>query len=122
MVEVTFVQALYNKVSRIPVAFYDFQCFLINVLSGEILSDTAVVRIRKLCAVIFLVKEIINVDIVYISLYIFQIDIIFLAALLLFLVQIFLFFLFLFFGVIFVGFFEPLVSQDLRNCDALLRL
>jgi hypothetical protein len=77
MVQVAPVQTFYNEIARISEVFNHFQGFFVDILSGKVLCDTAVVCIGEFGAVDLLVEKVIHVHVVDVPLYTFEVDIVF---------------------------------------------
>ena len=133
MVDVAAVEALDDELAGEAEVVANGEGLLINVLRREVLRNTAVVRVRELDFVVFMVKEIVHINIVDVALNVFEVDVILtslasplpvgatLAALLAVLVAvsvILLFFLLL--GLVLVGLLEPGVRENLGHGEALL--
>ena len=80
MINVAPIQTFYNKLPRISKVFAYFQSFFINVLTCEVFSDAAVVRVAQLRLVVFMVEQIVDVNIIYVPLYVSKVDVTSLAA------------------------------------------
>lgn len=129
MVDVAAVEALDHELTRETEVFADLKGLFVYVLAREVLGDAAVVSVAKLDFVVFVVKQVVNVHIVYVTLDVLQVDVIslvvsvFLLALAICAISS-LALLSVFFagGLSVVGFLEPWVHQDLRYCQALVWL
>jgi hypothetical protein len=73
MVNVAPIKALDHKRAGVPKVLAHFKSLLVDVLCGEIFSDAAVVCVAQFCPVKSIIKQVVNIDIVYISLYFFQV-------------------------------------------------
>lgn len=68
MVKVTAVKALDHELAREAEVLANLESFFINVLRREVLSDAAVVSVRQLSGVVFIIEQVVHVHIVNISL------------------------------------------------------
>jgi hypothetical protein len=75
MIYVSSVKAFYEELSWEPKILANLQSFFIYVFRREIFCDAAVVGVAQLYFVVFMIKKIINVNIVYVTLDIFEVNI-----------------------------------------------
>ena len=121
MINITPVQALNHKLPWEPEVFADCKSFLVNILCWKIFRYATVICITELYFVIFVVEQVIDVDIVNISLEVLYIyvglfvitrvssngSIVILSIFIIDIIFI------LFVGLIFIGFFEPSMWENL---------
>jgi hypothetical protein len=103
MVDVAAIQTFHQELSWESKVFAGSECFLVYIFSGKVLRDTTVVGVTQLCFVMSVVKQVINVHVVYIPLDFFHIHFVFLGFCLLFVT------LFTTAIRIIIGFFQPRV-------------
>lgn len=75
MVDVSTIQALDHELSREAKVFAYLKCLLVDVLSREIFCDAAIVCVGKLSSVNLIVEEVVNINIVHITLDALQIGV-----------------------------------------------
>jgi hypothetical protein len=75
MIYITAVQAFYHELAREAEILANSKCFFIYVLCRKILCDAAIVCVRELCSVYLIIEEVVNVNIVHITLDAFEIDV-----------------------------------------------
>ena len=76
MVYVPSIQALDHEMPWKTKVLAHLQCFLIDILRGEVLSDAAVVSIAQLDLVVLVVEQVVHIDIVHVALDAAQVNII----------------------------------------------
>ena len=74
MVDITTIQTFDHKVPRETEIFANFYRFFIKNLRSEVFSDTAIVYVTQLVFIVFMIKQVVNIDIVYIALDTCQVD------------------------------------------------
>jgi hypothetical protein len=70
MIYVSSVKALNQELPWEPEIFTYLQSFLIDIFRREVLCDAAVIGVAQLYLVVFMVKQVVNIHIVYITLYV----------------------------------------------------
>jgi hypothetical protein len=73
MVNVAPIEALYHKRTRVPKVLANLQCLLVDVLCCKVFRDTTVVCVAQFRPVKSIIKQVVNIHVVYIPLYFFQI-------------------------------------------------
>jgi hypothetical protein len=68
MIDIATVETLNHECSGEPKVLTYFECLFINVLCREVFGDTAVICIGQLCVVVLIIKEVIDINIVNITL------------------------------------------------------
>jgi len=76
VVNITAVQALYQELTGEPEVLAYCQGLLVDVLRREVLGDAAVVGIAQLNPIVFVIEEVVNIDIVHIALDVAEVDIV----------------------------------------------
>lgn len=80
MINVATIQTFHNELPRISKVLAYFQGFFVNVLICEVFSDAAVVRVTQLRLVVFMVEQIVDVNIIDVPLYVSKVDVTSLAT------------------------------------------
>ena len=70
MVNVTTIQTFYHKLARESKVFANLKGFFIDILTCEVFSDATVVCVAQLYFVNLMVKQVVDVNVVYIALYV----------------------------------------------------
>lgn len=126
MVNISSVQALNQELAWEPEVFTHLQSFLVDVLGREVFSNAAVVSVAQFDFIIFMVEEVVDVNIVHVSLNILEVNIRFLVSIasfaLAFSISLFVVILFVLVRLVFIGFLQPRMREDLWRCQPLLRV
>ena len=75
MIDITSIQTFYQELPRKTKVFANLKSFFVYVFCREVFSDAAVVRVAQLYFVVFVVKQVVYVHIVYVALNVFQVDV-----------------------------------------------
>ena len=70
MIYVSPIEALDQELPWEAKVLAHLQSLLINVLSGKVFSDAAIIGVAQLYFIIFVVKQVVNVHIVHVTLYV----------------------------------------------------
>lgn len=75
MINISPVETLDHELPRETEVFTDAQGLLIYVFGGEVLCYTTIIGVRELCRVDLVVEQVVNIDIVDVSLNGFQVNV-----------------------------------------------
>jgi hypothetical protein len=127
VVDVASVEALDDELAREAEVLTNRESLLVDILSGEVFGDAAVVGVTQLDLVILVVEQVVHVNIVDIALDVLQVQValptslpahhcVFVLLPLSFFVRL----LFLILRLVLIGFLEPGVRQNLREGKSVL--
>jgi len=124
MIDISSVQAFDQELPGETKVLANLKSFFVNIFCAKVLCDAAVIGITEFNLVILMVKQVVNVYIVHIALDVFQVNVVLFCVSaacngIFVLLSFLLFFVFVF-AFIFICLFEPLMGQNLRNCESSL--